>query len=46
MKLHERAVFFFSGVKKTCDFYSRPVFKAIKLTFGQKKTRYEVDLCL
>lgn len=37
--------FSFIGVEKTCDFHSRLDFKAVKLTFGQKKTRYEVDLC-
>lgn len=31
--------------KKTCDFHARLYFEAVKLTRGEKKTRYEVDLC-
>lgn len=46
MKFSEKGQLFFQRCrKKTCDFHARLYFKAVKLTFGQKKTHYEVDLC-
>lgn len=45
MKFRERAVFLSAVSKKMCDFHSRPDFKAVKLTFGQKKPFDEVNLC-
>lgn len=45
MTFRERAVFLSAVSKKMCDFHSRPDFKAVKLTFGQKKPFDEVNLC-